>query len=393
VALTRATPEQTKTKRQKEQHMQGRRAVMMSLGLAAALAVSPVSATEREQRLFSEVLTDSQGQQTDPVEIRDPVGPDEPWVLSLAPAQSSGGQEGGPPEGANTGNDPRDFTSKFMPYWRYIELENEMVISDLTLFGMWAMTSKFALTYEVPIARYYDITDTALCAGLPDEPCSAPTPGGGISPAPPHLPNGLPAEGDGEETGLGDSILRLFWDGGYSVGGGAFLPGWQMTVPTATDPVLGNETLSMGPIFTFVWDIKKFPAPGAFFAMMNIFEFDVYKDPSRGDVGYYFGRWFIQTPINKKHKLYILTEMQPMYNFEADDNEFTFWIGPEFGKAFAPGPGAFRNGGALYFKPGWELNGESGSSARDWTFEIGMRVFFPAPREAWKMMQQQQGGQ
>ena len=38
------------------------------------------------------------------------------------------------------------------------------------------------------------------------------------------------------------------------------------------------------------------------------------------------------------------------------------------------------------------LNGESGSSARDWTFEIGMRVFFPPPRDTYSMMQAQKGG-
>ena len=123
--------------------------------------------------------------------------------------------------------------------------------------------------------------------------------------------------------------------------------------------------------------------------MMNIFEVDIYKDAGRPDIGYYFGRWFVQTPINKKHKLYILTEFQPVYDWENDDN-FTFWIGPEFGKAFAPNAGVFRGGGAMYFKPGFELLGDSGSSDRDWTFEVGMRVMFPAPRETWKMMQAKQ---
>ena len=106
--------------------------------------------------------------------------------------------------GTNTGNDPRDFSSKFMPYYRQMELENGMKVQDFTVFGMWAMTSKFALTYEVPIARKYDITDTEACAGLPSVDCTGSVPGGGF------LPNGLPAEGDGEEVGMGDSIVRIF---------------------------------------------------------------------------------------------------------------------------------------------------------------------------------------
>jgi len=203
-------------------------------------------------------------------------------------------------------------------------------------------------------------------------------PGGGF------LPNGLPAEGDGVETGMGDSIIRIFGDFGWEFAGGAFLPGLQMTVPTASDAILGSETMSGGPIATFVWDVNWWPAPGSFFAMMNIYEFDWFKENGRGDVSRYIGRWFLQLPVNKKHKLYILTEFQPMYDFEQD--HFSFWFGPEFGKAFAPSKGLFRNGGAIYFKPGIGVNPDFEKGDRDWTFELGFRAFFPAPADIYGQM-------
>jgi hypothetical protein len=285
--------------------------------------------------------------------------------------------------GANTGNDPRDFTSKFMPYYRYSKLKNKMKTQDFTVFGMWALSSKFALTYEIPVAREYDITDTDACDVTP---CLGIIPGGGN----PQIPNAINAEGDGKETGMGDSIIRLFASPDWKFLGGAFIPGVQFTVPTATEEELGTETFSGGPIFTFVWDIPAYPAPGSFFAMMNIFEWDIFKDSSRDDVSHYVGRWFLQLPINKKYKLYILTEFQPVYDFQTD--HFSFWFGPEFGKAFAPGKGIFRNGGAVYVKPGWGMSANDNSGDRDWTVELGWRYFFPAPRETWKMMQGRKGG-
>lgn len=289
----------------------------------------------------------------------------------LAVAQDNGGE-------TNTGNDPRDFSSKFMPYYRYTELENGLEQNNLTVFGMWALTKNLALTYETPIALQNDITGTPACAGLPDIDCTGSVPGGGF------LPNGLPAEGDGVETGMGDSIIRIFGDFGWEFAGGAFLPGLQMTVPTASDAILGSETMSGGPIATFVWDVNWWPAPGSFFAMMNIYEFDWFKENGRGDVSRYIGRWFLQLPVNKKHKLYILTEFQPMYDFEQD--HFSFWFGPEFGKAFAPSKGLFRNGGAIYFKPGIGVNPDFEKGDRDWTFELGFRAFFPAPADIYGQM-------
>jgi hypothetical protein len=282
----------------------------------------------------------------------------------------------------DTGNDPRNFTSKFMPYYRHTELKNGLVADDLAIFGMWAITKNFALTYETSLGSKVDITDTTACAGLPDIDCTGSVPGHG------YLPNGLPAEGDGIEVGMGDTILRAFWNVNKDAKflGGAVIPGIQVTLPTATDSVLGSETVSGGPILTFVWDVTKWPAPGAFFAMMNIVEFDWYKDAGRADVGRYIGRWFLQLPINKKHKLYLLTEFQPVYDWE--NSHFSFWFGPEFGKAWTPSEGIFRNGGAIYLKPGWGVSPDNLAGDREWTVELGFRFFFSGPRDGYDMMTQ-----
>jgi hypothetical protein len=287
-------------------------------------------------------------------------------------------EDGGKVGKVDTGNDPRNFTSKFMPYYRHTELKNGLTADDLTIFGMWALTKNFALTYETSLGSKVDITGTAACAGLPDTDCTGSVPGHG------YLPNGLPAEGDGVEVGMGDTILRAFWNVDSTLWGGAVIPGLQVTLPTATDSVLGSETVAGGPIATFVWDLKKYPAPGAFFAMMNIFEFDWYRDAGRDQVGRYIGRWFLQLPINKKHKLYILTEFQPVYDWE--NSHFSFWFGPEFGKAFMPSEGIFRNGGAIYIKPGIGIGADSNSGDRDWTLEIGVRFFFPAAPDKYDIM-------
>jgi hypothetical protein len=61
-----------------------------------------------------------------------------------------------------------------------------------------------------------------------------------------------------------------------------------------------------------------------------------------------------------------MPEYQPVYDFETDD--FSQWIGIEFGKMFAPG----RIG---YIKPGWGI-GNSEEIDRDFTFEVGFRWFF-----------------
>jgi len=53
-----------------------------------------------------------------------------------------------------TGTDPRDFSDKFMPYYRHTELENGMQQQELVLFGLKAITPDVAMTYEIGY-RYF----------------------------------------------------------------------------------------------------------------------------------------------------------------------------------------------------------------------------------------------
>ena len=63
--------------------------------------------------------------------------------------------------------------------------------------------------------------------------------------------------------------------------------------------------------------------------------------------------------------LYLLPEIQPIYDFEQD--EFSFWVGPELGKVVA-------DGRIIYAKPGWGIDQERGD--RQFTLEVGFRWFF-----------------
>ncbi|MHC4988990.1 MAG: hypothetical protein ACYTFX_10930, partial [Planctomycetota bacterium] len=58
--------------------------------------------------------------------------------------------------GDQTGTDPRDFSSKLMPYYRYTELENGVKVNELSLFGMYAFSPKFAMTFEWSVVKDMD---------------------------------------------------------------------------------------------------------------------------------------------------------------------------------------------------------------------------------------------
>jgi hypothetical protein len=275
------------------------------------------------------------------------------------------GQADAAAEGS-TGTDPRDFAPKFMPYYRYDELENGLEQNNIVAFGLYAFTTTFAMTYEIPLAVDRDISGTALRD--PDTGvCSGTLPGGGN----PQLPNGLPAEGDCQETGVGDMNLRFMYRTDWSALGADWLIGAQFDFPTATDPVLGSETFMVAPMVTPIWDLKFWPGPGAFAALMNFYFTDVFKDDGRADVSMYVGRWFFMLPLRAPGPglfdgIYLLPEFQPIYDFE--NSEFSLWIAPEFGKILAPGVIA-------YAKPGFGVNPTTGSGERDFTFEIGIRYF------------------
>mgnify|MGYP000106120469 CR=1 FL=1 len=292
-----------------------------------------------------------------------------------------------------TGTDPRDFGSKFMPYYRYMRLENDVEVDMVTLFGMYAFNPRFAMTYEWPMAKKIDYSDVdefkeakrGESEGDEDLPPVGPDPGGG---------GGLPIadllDDDGDVTGMGDLNLRFFFRpraGEWKFWGGekqmSLMPVVEMTLPTATEDLLGSESYILSPGFAYVTDMpfKNPPLGLGFLALMNFYDFDAFKDESRPYTSRYRGRWFWMQPLSKPAfvdnpddrdfhifdltGLYLLTEFQPVYDFRQDD--FSSWIGPELGKII-------RDGEIFYLKPGWGIdNSEDGD--REFTFEIGFRYF------------------
>ena len=244
-----------------------------------------------------------------------------------------------------TGNDPRVFKNQWTPFYRTTELENGLTQQDLTAFGTFAFSPVMGMFYELPLAQYRDFSDI------------------------PGVPEGT------DSIGMGDVDLKFLYrpkglDFHYGKGGkksGSVLFGTEMVLPTGTtdDGLTGNAFL-FAPIVAIVVDT---PAHG-FFAMLNLYYFDVYKTDTTPDTSRYVGRWFYMQPLTKPGTwwggLFIMPEFQPIYDFETSDS--SLWIGLEFGKVFAPG----RIG---YIKPGWGIE-NSEATDRDTTFEVGFRWFF-----------------
>jgi hypothetical protein len=272
-----------------------------------------------------------------------------------------------------TGTDPRGFGNKLMPYYRYAEAKNGLEIQQFVLFGMFGFTPDFAMTYEWPVAKRIDYEDL-LPGGIP--------PGGD----PPFPPGGVPGpqlDPSGDEAGMGDLNLRFFWKLDFLQGrwgwedeinpnkGWSIMPIIETTLPTATEEALGSDAWILSPGFAVVTDLPGGPPFGiGFLAAMNFFDFDVFKDSSREKIRRFRGRWFWMQPLTKPGAnvldgLYILTEFQPVYDFENDD--FSLWIGPEFGKIIT-------DGFIIYGKPGFGIDPDS--EEREFTFELGARYFF-----------------
>lgn len=278
-----------------------------------------------------------------------------------------------------TGTDPRGFGNRIMPYYLYTKLENGMTINEFHAFGMVAFEQRVAFTYDWPLAKEIDYSRVREfnngLTELPDGGGGQPGVGGAGFPVSELAP-------DGDEVGMGDLNMRLFvmpeaWDNEFEFGFGPkkgeqgslnFMTGLEMTLPTATEDLLGGETWVISPLFTVVIDTPTF----GFFAMMNFYDFDAVKDSDRPDVSRYRGRWFLMQPLSKPGPgvfdgIYLLPEFQPVYDFEED--HFSFWIGPEIGKMLGPGR-------IIYAKPGWGVSPQRSKGDRDITLEVGFRWFF-----------------
>ena len=259
-----------------------------------------------------------------------------------------------------------------MPYYRFTKLENDIEVTELTMFGMLAFGPRFAMTYEFPIVKQIDYTDL-----LPVPPGGFPPGSGTPLPTAGGLPQDL--EADGDNTGYGDLNLRFFywpeaWNWEYSEGNNfALIPVIETTLPTATDDVLGGKTWMASPGITAVIDIPGDPPFGlGFLALMNFYDFDIVRDESQSHTSRFRGRWFWMQPLTKPAEswysgLYLLTEGQPVYDFRTSD--FSFWLGPELGKMLAPGR-------IVYVKPGWGIDTDEAAGDRDFTLEVGFRYFF-----------------
>jgi len=243
-----------------------------------------------------------------------------------------------------TGTDPRDFSLKWMPFYRNTELENGLTQQDLTAFGTVPFSRRLGMFFEVPLAQYRDFSDVA------------------------GVPSGTDA------IGIGDIDLKFLWNPeslGFTFGkdgkkSGSILLGTDFVLPTATDDALAGDALLFAPIVGVVVDM---PLHG-FFAMLNLYFVDVYKKDSAPDTSRFVGRWFYMQPLTPPGKwwggLYLMPEFQPIYDFETDD--FSLWVGLEFGKMVAPGKIA-------YIKPGWGIENSELTDRSD-TFEVGFRWFF-----------------
>ncbi len=252
-----------------------------------------------------------------------------------------------------TGTDPRGFSSKFMPYGLYTELESGVEVRQLNLFGMYAFSSDFAMTYDLPVWKEVDAS--GYSGPLPP---LGPLPGGGGS---------VPASG--KVDGIGDLGLRFFYKPKpWQFEKSSHMIGAEFTLPTATEDVLGGDSWVMSPMYVYVRDVKLL-SPG-FVAFMNFYDFDIDKGDGRPDTSRYRGRWFLMQPLSRPGPglldgIYLLPELQPVYDFETD--EASLWFAPEIGKMLPSG--------AVYAKPGWGISNDE-QSERKFTFEIGFRYFF-----------------
>ncbi len=109
-----------------------------------------------------------------------------------------------------------------------------------------------------------------------------------------------------------------------------------------------------------------------FLALMNFMDFDIMKSDGEDKVRRYRGRWFAMIPLAKPGPnfldgWYLLPELQPVYDFEADDDAFSLWLAPELGKLLA-------KNFVVYAKPGWGIINDA-QTDRDFTFEIFFRYF------------------
>jgi len=242
----------------------------------------------------------------------------------------------------DTGTNPAGFANKFTPFYTYTELENGLEVQQLMLSGSIAFNKDVSMTYDLPMGEEIDFS------GLPAPANTAPT-----------------------VNGMGDLVLRiLVKPPSVQFKGSSHIFGMETTFPTANDPALGGDVTIMTPMYVYVKDVQ-ITGPG-FIALANLYDFDLFKSAGEKSVSRYRGRYFAMIPLSKPGPnlldgLYLLPELQVVYDFERDDNEFSLWIAPELGKLVSKQL-------VFYLKPGWGLVKDD-QTDRDSTFELGIRYF------------------
>ncbi len=83
-------------------------------------------------------------------------------LLSASSSQSAEDDPFAAGEDDATGTDPRAFGTKFMPYYRYTDLRNDVEQQDVVAFGLLRFDDRTAMTYEIPLATKRDVSKTAL---------------------------------------------------------------------------------------------------------------------------------------------------------------------------------------------------------------------------------------
>jgi len=210
-----------------------------------------------------------------------------------------------------------------------------------------------------------------IIGGLPDViPCGPPTCAG-------DRPGGLlPQEGIARGfavTGVGDFRMR------YLQGIGMFgdpkghntvlMVGFDAMFPTASHPILGDESWYGSPIFAHIHNLN----PTSFFAFLHFYFFDwgtksgAHEINQDKEIGFYMGRWFFQKAFPKSG-YYMLPEMQVIYDNESD-NDLSVMFLPEFGKSWRAG----GTGMTGYIKPGWAIDGPDAAERR-FSVEFGLRM-------------------
>lgn len=237
-----------------------------------------------------------------------------------------------------TGNKPSTFNYRINPYIRHNSLENDVEITDYSVFLMTPTTyfgNDGAFVYEGPMTRDQDLTEI-----------------GGL-----------------EDTGFPDPVIRMpmvlepFQTGDSLNWIPVILP--EFTLP------LGNDSLSGDTLIASLgggWVISD--SPRWFIALIQFYDFDLSKSSGRDDVDRVRLRWFWQYMVSPKNLVYIMPEFQASFDFEEDENNY--WFGPEIGKVIKPARGGDA-GFVVYAKPGFGIDNEDDSFEREWSIEIGVR--------------------